>query len=226
DYIKNMITGAAQMDGAILVVSAVDGPMPQTKEHLLLAKQIGISNIIVFLNKIDLIDDNEILELVELETRELLDKYNFSSDTPIITGSALKALDNNLTSNIWVDKIYELLTALDSYIPLPKRDLDKPFLLAIEDIFSITGRGTVVTGKIERGSIKLGDTVTMLGFNISKNVVVIGLEMFQKTLEIGEAGDNVGILLRGIQKTEVKRGMILSKPLTMTLHSIFQADVY
>ncbi|KFG27541.1 putative elongation factor tu, apicoplast (apicoplast) [Toxoplasma gondii FOU] len=226
DYIKNMITGAAQMDGAILVVSAVDGPMPQTKEHLLLAKQIGISNIIVFLNKIDLIDDNEILELVELETRELLDKYNFSSDTPIITGSALKALDNNLTSNIWVDKIYELLTALDSYIPLPKRDLDKPFLLAIEDIFSITGRGTVVTGKIERGSIKLGDTVTMLGFNISKNVVVIGLEMFQKTLEIGEAGDNVGILLRGIQKTEVKRGMILSKPLTMTLHSIFQADIY
>nr|QDC33675.1 elongation factor Tu [Neospora caninum] len=228
DYIKNMITGAAQMDGAILVVSAVDGPMPQTKEHLLLAQQIGISNIIVFLNKIDLIDDNEILELVELETRELLDKYNFSSNTPIITGSALKALDvsNNSISNIWTDKIYELLTALDSYIPLPKRDLDKPFLLAIEDIFSITGRGTVVTGKIERGSVKLGDTVTMLGFNISKNVVVIGLEMFQKTLEIGEAGDNVGILLRGIQKTEVKRGMILSKPLTMTLHSIFKADVY
>ncbi|PHJ25379.1 elongation factor tu (apicoplast) [Cystoisospora suis] len=225
DYIKNMITGAVQMDGAILVVSAVDGPMPQTREHLLLAKQIGISNIILFLNKADLVDDKEILELVELETRDLLDKYGFSSDkTPVIIGSALKVLDN--TPNIWTDKIYDLLNALDSYIPLPQRDLDKPFLLAIEDIFSITGRGTVVTGKIERGFIKVGEIVNILGFNISKTSTVIGLEMFQKTLEVGEAGDNVGILLRGIQKTEIKRGMILAKPSTITLHFKFEADIY
>lgn len=227
DYIKNMITGAVQMDGAILVVSATDGPMPQTREHLILAQQIGISNIVVFINKADLISDPEIIELIELETRELLGKYGFSSETtPFIIGSASKVLENPTSSNKWVKEIKNLLKALDSYIPLPKRELDKPFLLAIEDVFSITGRGTVVTGKIERGCIKVGDTVEIIGFNTIKSSVVIGLEMFQKVLELGEAGDNVGILLRGIQKTEIRRGMVLAKPSTMTLHSKFEANIY
>lgn len=227
DYIKNMITGAVQMDGAILVVSATDGPMPQTREHLILAQQIGISNIVVFINKADLISDPEILELIELETRELLGKYGFSSETtPFIIGSASKVLENPTNSNKWVKQIKNLLKALDSHIPLPKRELDKPFLLAIEDVFSITGRGTVVTGKIERGCVKVGDTVEIIGFNTVKTSVVIGLEMFQKVLELGEAGDNVGILLRGIQKTEIRRGMVLAKPSTMTLHSKFEANIY
>lgn len=227
DYIKNMITGAVQMDGAILVVSAADGPMPQTREHLILAQQIGISNIVVFINKADLISDPEIIELIELETRELLGKYGFSSETtPFIIGSASKVLENPNSSNKWVKQIKNLLKALDSHIPLPKRELDKPFLLAIEDVFSITGRGTVVTGKIERGSIKVGDTVEIIGFNTVKTSVVIGLEMFQKVLELGEAGDNVGILLRGVQKTEIRRGMVLAKPSSMTLHSKFEANIY
>lgn len=227
DYIKNMITGAVQMDGAILVVSATDGPMPQTREHLILAQQIGISNIVVFINKADLVSDPEIIELIELETRELLGKYGFSSEnTPFIIGSASKVLENPNSSNKWVKQIKNLLKALDSHIPLPKRELDKPFLLAIEDVFSITGRGTVVTGRIERGCVKVGDTVEIIGFNTIKTSVVIGLEMFQKVLELGEAGDNVGILLRGIQKTEIRRGMVLAKPSTMTLHSKFEANIY
>lgn len=230
DYIKNMITGAAQMDGAILVVSATDGPMPQTREHLLLAKQIGVPNIIVFLNKVDMIDDNELLELVELEIRELLNIYGFNGDSvTIIKGSALKALEfiekNNL-KNEWVDKLEELIKALDTVIPDPKREIHKPFLLFIEDVFSITGRGTVVTGKIERGKIKLNDTVNILGFNLLKTTTVIGIEMFQKTLNIAEAGDNVGILIRGIQKNEVRRGMVLAEPSTILIYSKFEAEIY
>lgn len=230
DYIKNMITGAAQMDGAILVVSATDGPMPQTREHLLLAKQVGVPNIIVFLNKVDMVDDNELLELVELEIRELLDIYEFNGDSvTIIKGSALKALEaiekNNL-QNKWVNNLKELIEALDISIPEPKRDINKPFLLSIEDIFSITGRGTVVTGKIERGKIKLNDTVNILGFNSLKTATVIGIEMFQKTLNIAEAGDNVGILLRGIQKNDVRRGMVLAEPLSILTYSKFEAEIY
>lgn len=230
DYIKNMITGAAQMDGAILVVSAADGPMPQTREHLLLAKQVGVPNILVFLNKIDLVEDNEILELVELEIRELLDKYEFNGDSvTIIKGSALKALEaieKNEINNKWLQNIKELLNALDTSIPEPKRDLHKPFLLSIEDVFSITGRGTVVTGKIERGTVKLGDTVSILGFNSTKTATVIGVEMFQKTLNIAEAGDNIGILLRGVQKSDVRRGMVLAKPLSISTYSVFEAETY
>lgn len=230
DYIKNMITGAAQMDGAILVVSATDGPMPQTREHLLLAKQVGVPNIIVFLNKVDMVDDNELLELVELEIRELLDIYEFNGDSvTIIKGSALKALEaiekNNL-QNKWVNNLKELIEALDISIPEPKRDINKPFLLSIEDIFSITGRGTVVTGKIERGKIKLNDIVNILGFNSLKTATVIGIEMFQKTLNIAEAGDNVGILLRGIQKNDVRRGMVLAEPLSILTYSKFEAEIY
>lgn len=230
DYIKNMITGAAQMDGAILVISAVDGPMPQTREHLLLAKQIGVPNIIVFLNKIDMVEDNELLELVELEVRELLSSYDFNGDSvPIVKGSALKALESierNELKNEWVDQLTCLIDALDNSLPEPKRNINKPFLLSIEDVFSITGRGTVVTGKIERGIVKLNDTVSLLGFTKTKISTVIGLEMFQKTLNMAEAGYNVGVLLRGVQKEEVRRGMVLAKPSSILTYSKFKAEVY
>lgn len=230
DYIKNMITGAAQMDGAILVVSALDGAMPQTKEHLLLAKQVNVPSIIVFLNKVDLVEDEEILDLVELELRELLDKYEFNSDSIIfIKGSALKALEaiqkNNLTDK-WVLSIKNLLDNIDNKISVPVRDINKPFLLSIEDVFSITGRGTVVTGKIERGTVKVGESISILGFNKIKSAVITGIEMFQKILNIGEAGDNVGILLRGVQKTEVRRGMVLAKSNSIKLYKEFNAEIY
>jgi elongation factor Tu len=234
DYVKNMITGAAQMDGAILVVSGADGPMPQTKEHLLLAKQVGVPNIVVFLNKEDQVDDAELLELVELEIRETLDKYEFPGDEiPIVAGSALLALealtekpDLKRGDNNWVDKIYNLMDQVDSYIPTPERDTDKPFLMAVEDVFSITGRGTVATGRVERGTVKIGDTVELVGLRDTKTTTVTGLEMFQKTLEESVAGDNVGILLRGIQKAEIERGMVLSKPGSITPHTKFEAQVY
>lgn len=234
DYVKNMITGAAQMDGAILVVSGADGPMPQTKEHLLLAKQVGVPNIVVFLNKEDQVDDAELLELVELEIRETLDKYEFPGDEiPIVSGSALLALEA-LSENTqisrgeskWVDKIYDLMDQVDSYIPTPERDTDKPFLMAIEDVFSITGRGTVATGRVERGTVKIGDTVELVGLGTTKSITVTGLEMFQKTLEESVAGDNVGILLRGVQKTDIERGMVLAKPGSITPHTKFEAQVY
>lgn len=234
DYVKNMITGAAQMDGAILVVSGADGPMPQTKEHLLLAKQVGVPNIVVFLNKEDQVDDAELLELVELEIRETLDKYEFPGDEiPIIAGSALLALEAlsenpqvKAGDNKWVDKIYNLMDQVDSYIPTPERDTDKPFLMAVEDVFSITGRGTVATGRVERGTVKIGDNVELVGLRPTKAVTVTGLEMFQKTLEESVAGDNVGVLLRGIQKTDVERGMVLAKPGSITPHTKFEAQVY
>ena len=234
DYVKNMITGAAQMDGAILVVSGADGPMPQTKEHLLLAKQVGVPNIVVFLNKEDQVDDAELLELVELEIRETLDKYEFpGDDIPIVSGSALLALEA-LTENPqiqrgdnkWVDKIYDLMDQVDSYIPTPERDTDKPFLMAVEDVFSITGRGTVATGRVERGTIKIGDSVEIVGLRTTKTVTVTGLEMFQKTIEESVAGDNVGVLLRGVQKTDIERGMVLAKPGSITPHTKFEAQVY
>jgi elongation factor Tu len=234
DYVKNMITGAAQMDGAILVVSGADGPMPQTKEHLLLAKQVGVPNIVVFLNKEDQVDDAELLELVELEIRETLDKYEFPGDEiPIVSGSALLALEalteNPQTKpgdNKWVDKIYSLMDQVDSYIPTPERETDKPFLMAVEDVFSITGRGTVATGRVERGCVKIGDTVELVGLRDTKTTTVTGLEMFQKTLEESVAGDNVGILLRGVQKTDIERGMVLAKPGSITPHTKFEAQVY
>lgn len=234
DYVKNMITGAAQMDGAILVVSGADGPMPQTKEHLLLAKQVGVPNIVVFLNKEDQVDDAELLELVELEIRETLDKYEFPGDEiPIIAGSALLALEA-LTDNPqikpgdsdWVDKIYKLMDQVDSYIPTPERETEKPFLMAIEDVFSITGRGTVATGRVERGCVKIGDTVELVGLRDTKTTTVTGLEMFQKTLDESVAGDNVGILLRGVQKTDIERGMVLAKPGSINPHTKFEAQVY
>lgn len=234
DYVKNMITGAAQMDGAILVVSGADGPMPQTKEHLLLAKQVGVPNIVVFLNKEDQVDDAELLELVELEIRETLDNYEFPGDEiPLISGSALLALEA-LTENPkikkgenkWVDKIYDLMDQVDSYIPTPERDTDKPFLMAIEDVFSITGRGTVVTGRVERGCIKIGETIEIVGLRETRTTTVTGLEMFQKSLEESVAGDNVGVLLRGIQKDDVERGMVLAKPGSITPHTKFEAQVY
>jgi elongation factor Tu len=234
DYVKNMITGAAQMDGAILVVSASDGPMPQTKEHILLAKQVGVPNIVVFLNKQDQVDDDELLELVELEIRETLDNYEFPGDEiPVVPGSALLALEA-LTQNPtiqrgadkWVDKIYNLMDQVDSYIPTPERETEKPFLMAIEDVFSITGRGTVATGRVERGSIKVGDSVEIVGLQPTRSTTVTGLEMFQKSLEESIAGDNVGILLRGIQKTDVQRGMVLAKPGSITPHTKFKAQVY
>jgi len=234
DYVKNMITGAAQMDGAILVVSGADGPMPQTKEHLLLAKQVGVPNIVVFLNKEDQVDDAELLELVELEIRETLDKYEFPGDEiPIIAGSALLALEA-LTDNPqikpgdsdWVDKIYKLMDQVDSYIPTPERETEKPFLMAVEDVFSITGRGTVATGRVERGCVKIGDTVELVGLRDTKTTTVTGLEMFQKTLDESVAGDNVGILLRGVQKIDIERGMVLAKPGSITPHTKFEAQVY
>ena len=234
DYVKNMITGAAQMDGAILVVSAADGPMPQTREHILLSKQVGVPDIVVFLNKEDQVDDDELLELVELEVRELLSTYDFpGEEIPICTGSALQAIEAITTNpdirrgdNVWVDKIYALMDAVDSYIPTPERDIEKSFLMAVEDVFSITGRGTVATGRIERGIVKVGDTVEIIGFFDTRTSTVIGIEMFQKTLDEGFAGDNVGILLRGITKDKVERGMVLAQPGSITPHTWFEAEVY
>nr|YP_010171028.1 translation elongation factor Tu [Chondria tumulosa]QSD57169.1 translation elongation factor Tu [Chondria tumulosa] len=234
DYVKNMITGAAQMDGAILVVSAVDGAMPQTREHILLAKQVGVPNIVVFLNKQDQVEDEELSELVELEVRELLGKYDFPGETiPFVTGSALLALEkvteNSSTQrgdNEWVDKIHSLMDAVDSYIPTPQRDTEKTFLMAVEDVFSITGRGTVATGRIERGIIKVGDTIEIVGLQETRTTTITGIEMFQKTLDEGIAGDNIGILLRGIQKGDIQRGMVLAQPGTITPHTKFEAEVY
>ncbi len=227
DYVKNMITGAAQMDGAILVVSAADGPMPQTREHILLAKQVNVPYIVVFMNKVDMVDDPELLELVELEVRELLSSYDFpGDDTPIIKGSALQALESKDPNSEQGKKIQELLDALDSYIPQPKREIDKPFLMPVEDVFSITGRGTVATGRIERGVVKVGEEVALVGFGASKKTVVTGVEMFRKLLDQGEAGDNVGLLLRGIEKNEIERGMVLAKPGSITPHAHFEAEVY
>jgi elongation factor Tu len=234
DYVKNMITGAAQMDGAILVVSAADGPMPQTREHILLSKQVGVPDIVVFLNKEDQVDDEELLELVELEVRELLLAYDFpGEDIPIRVGSALQALEA-ITSNPalkrgdnpWVDKIYALMDAIDEYIPTPERDTDKPFLMAIEDVFTITGRGTVATGRIERGVVKVGQTVEVIGIGDTKTTTITGIEMFQKTLEEGFAGDNVGILLRGLTRENIERGMVLAQPGTIKPHTNFESEVY
>ncbi len=234
DYVKNMITGAAQMDGAILVVSAADGPMPQTREHILLAKQVGVPHVVVFLNKEDQVDDEELLELVELEVRELLGQYDFpGDDIPCIAGSALLALElvtqkptTKKGDDKWVDKIYSLMDAIDDYIPTPERNVDKSFLMAVEDVFSITGRGTVATGRIERGIIKVGDTIEIVGLRETRTTTITGLEMFQKTLDEGMAGDNIGILLRGIQKSDIERGMVLAKPGTITPHTQFEAEVY
>jgi len=227
DYIKNMITGAAQMDGAILVVGADDGPMPQTREHILLARQVGVPFIVVFLNKVDLVDDPELIELVELELRELLSKYDFpGDDIPIIRGSALKALESDDFNSEEVKPIFELMDALDSYIPLPMRDVDKPFLMPIEDVFTISGRGTVVTGRCERGQIKVGEEVEIVGFAPTQKTVCTGVEMFRKTLDYGQAGDNVGLLLRGIKKDEVERGQVVAKPGSITPHTKFMAEVY
>ncbi|PMB47338.1 elongation factor Tu [Fischerella thermalis CCMEE 5201] len=234
DYVKNMITGAAQMDGAILVVSAADGPMPQTREHILLARQVGVPNLVVFLNKEDMVDDEELLELVELEVRELLSSYDFpGDDIPVIKGSGLQALEQMTANpktqrgeNKWVDKIYELMDAVDSYIPTPERDVDKPFLMAVEDVFSITGRGTVATGRIERGKVKIGDNVELVGIKPTRATTVTGIEMFKKSLEEGIAGDNAGILLRGIQKTDIERGMVIAKPGSITPHTEFEGEVY
>ena len=227
DYVKNMITGAAQMDGAILVVSAADGPMPQTREHILLAKQVNVPYIVVFLNKVDMVDDAELLELVELEVRELLSSYDFpGDDTPIIKGSALQALESKDPNSEQGKVIQELLDALDTYIPQPKREIDKPFLMPVEDVFSITGRGTVATGRIERGIVKVGEEVALVGFGATKKTVVTGVEMFRKLLDQGEAGDNVGLLLRGIEKNEIERGMVLAKPGSITPHAQFEAEVY
>ncbi len=225
DYIKNMITGAAQMDGAILVVSAADGPMPQTREHILLARQVGVPALVVFMNKVDLVDDEELLELVEIELRDLLKHYGFPGDEiPIIRGSARPALDNPTGPES--EKIIELVAAMDSYIPEPQREVDKPFLMPIEDVFSIKGRGTVGTGRIERGKIKVGEAVEIVGFNRNKNSVVTGVEMFQKTLDEGMAGDNVGILLRGVEKDELERGQVVCKPGSITPHTKFECEVY
>ncbi len=225
DYVKNMITGAAQMDGSILVVSATDGPMPQTREHIVLAKQVGVPYIIVFLNKCDMVEDKELIDLVEEEIRDLLKKYEFPGDTtPIIRGSALKALENPTGHD--AEPIMELLKTLDSYIPTPERDLDKPFLMPIEDIFSIEGRGTVVTGRIERGIVKIGDEVEIVGLMDTKKTTITGVEMFNKSLDQGQAGDNAGLLLRGTKKDEVERGQVLAKPGSITPHSEFEAQVF
>jgi elongation factor Tu len=227
DYIKNMITGAAQMDGAILVVGADDGPMPQTREHILLARQVGVPFIVVFLNKVDLVDDPELIELVELELRELLSKYEFpGDDIPIIKGSALKALESDDFNSEEVKPIFELMDALDNYIPLPMRDVDKPFLMPIEDVFTISGRGTVVTGRCERGQVKVGEEVEIVGFAPTQKTVCTGVEMFRKTLDYGQAGDNVGLLLRGIKKDEVERGQVVAKPGSIKPHTKFKAEVY
>ncbi|MDF0555542.1 elongation factor Tu [Kamptonema sp. UHCC 0994] len=234
DYVKNMITGAAQMDGGILVVSAADGPMPQTREHILLAKQVGVPSLVVFLNKEDMVDDAELLELVELEVRELLSSYDFpGDDIPIVTGSGLKALEAMTANpkikkgeNPWIDKIYKLMEEVDAYIPTPEREIDKPFLMAVEDVFSITGRGTVATGRIERGKIKVGETVELVGIRDTRSTTVTGVEMFTKSLEEGLAGDNVGLLLRGIEKKDIERGMVIAKPKSITPHTQFESEVY
>ncbi|MCL6562256.1 MAG: elongation factor Tu [Firmicutes bacterium] len=230
DYVKNMITGAAQMDGAILVVSAADGPMPQTREHILLARQVGVPNIVVFLNKADMVDDPELMELVEIEVRELLSSYEFPGDEiPVVAGSALKALECGCGRRDcqWCGKIWELMDAVDNYIPTPERDVDKPFLMPVEDTHSITGRGTVVTGRVERGSVKVGDEVEIVGLEEkAKKTVVTGVEMFRKTLDVAVAGDNIGCLLRGIDKDEVERGQVLAKPGTIQPHTKFSAEVY
>jgi elongation factor Tu len=224
DYVKNMITGAAQMDGAILVVSAVDGPMPQTREHILLARQVNVPQVVVFLNKCDLVDDPELLDLVELEVRELLSKYEFPGDeAPVIRGSATGAIKGEKQ---WVEKMEELYNALDTFIPQPVRETDKPFLLPVEDVFSITGRGTVATGRIDRGKIKVGEEVALIGFGSDKKTIVTGVEMFRKLLDDGQAGDNVGLLLRGVEKKDIERGMVLAKPGTITPHTKFEAEVY
>ncbi|MFM7171174.1 MAG: elongation factor Tu [Cyanobium sp.] len=234
DYVKNMITGAAQMDGAILVVAATDGPMAQTKEHILLAKQVGVPALVVFLNKKDMVDDEEILELVELEMRELLSSYDFpGDDIPVIAGSALKALEYIQAGNKavrgedeWVDKILDLMDAVDEAIPEPEREIDKPFLMAVEDVFSITGRGTVATGRIERGKVKVGETVQIVGIKNTRETTVTGVEMFRKLLDEGMAGDNVGLLLRGVQKEDIERGMVLVKPNSIKPHTKFEGEVY
>ena len=224
DYVKNMITGAAQMDGAILVVSAADGPMPQTREHILLSRQVGVPYIIVYLNKADMVDDEELLELVEMEVRELLTEYGFpGDDTPIITGSSLGAINGE---DQWVDKIMELMDAVDSYIPTPARPVDQPFLMPVEDVFTITGRGTVVTGRIERGSVNVGETVEIVGIRDTQTTTCTGVEMFRKLLDRGEAGDNVGALLRGIKKEDVERGQVLAKPGSINPHTGFKSEVY
>ena len=227
DYVKNMITGAAQMDGAILVVSAADGPMPQTREHILLARQVNVPYVLVFLNKVDMVDDPELIDLVELEVRELLSEYDFpGDDTPIIRGSGLKALESGDPNSEWGQKITELMNAIDSWIPEPERDISKPFLMPVEDVFTITGRGTVATGRVERGIIKTGEEVELVGFGANKKTVVTGVEMFRKVLDEGRAGDNVGLLLRGVDKTEIERGMVLAKPGSVTPHTKFKAEVY
>jgi elongation factor Tu len=224
DYVKNMITGAAQMDGGILVIAATDGPMPQTREHILLARQVGVPQLVIFLNKCDMVDDDELLELVEMETRELLSKYEYDGDTiRIIRGSALKALEGDAT---WIKSIQELMTAVDESIPTPERPVDLPFLMPIEDVFTITGRGTVVTGRIERGKVNVGDEVELIGLGDTRKTIVTGIEMFRKLLDEGLAGDNVGALLRGIDKTTVERGMVIAKPGSIKPHSKFKANVY
>ncbi|MCG9890268.1 MAG: elongation factor Tu, partial [Thermosynechococcaceae cyanobacterium MS004] len=234
DYVKNMITGAAQMDGAILVVSAADGPMPQTREHILLAKQVGVPSLVVFMNKQDQVDDEELLELVELEIRELLSSYDFpGDDIPIVAGSALQAVEALLANpklkegeNEWVDKIYKLMAEVDAYVPTPEREVDKPFLMAVEDVFSITGRGTVATGRIERGKVKVQDEIEIVGIRDTRKSTVTGIEMFKKSLDEGMAGDNAGILLRGIQKEDIERGMVIAKPGSIKPHTDFESEVY
>jgi elongation factor Tu len=235
DYIKNMITGAAQMDGAILVVAATDGPMPQTREHILLARQVNVPAIVVFMNKVDMVDDEELLDLVELEVRELLSKYGFPGDeVPVIRGSALQVVEapesedwSRNTSNRWIKAIWELLDAVDSYIPLPQRELDKPFLMAVEDVFTITGRGTVATGRVERGQLKTGEEVEIIGFREEPlKTVVTSIEMFRKILDVAQAGDNVGLLLRGVDRDDVERGMVIAKPGSIKPHRHFRAEVY
>ncbi|GAA7907430.1 elongation factor Tu [Helicobacter pylori] len=229
DYVKNMITGAAQMDGAILVVSAADGPMPQTREHILLSRQVGVPHIVVFLNKQDMVDDQELLELVEMEVRELLNAYEFpGDDTPIVAGSALRALEEAKAGNVgeWGEKVLKLMAEVDAYIPTPERDTEKTFLMPVEDVFSIAGRGTVVTGRIERGVVKVGDEVEIVGIRATQKTTVTGVEMFRKELEKGEAGDNVGVLLRGTKKEEVERGMVLCKPGSITPHKKFEGEIY
>ncbi len=234
DYVKNMITGAAQMDGGILVVSAADGPMPQTREHILLARQVGVPRLVVFLNKKDMVDDEELLELVDLEVRELLSSYDFpGDDIPIVSGSALQALEymtaNPKTKrgeNDWVDAIYKLMDEVDAYIPTPEREVDKPFLMAVEDVFSITGRGTVATGRIERGTVKVQDEVELVGIRNTQKTTVTGIEMFKKSLDQGLAGDNAGILLRGLKKEDIERGMVIAKPGSITPHTLFESEVY
>ncbi|MDZ7800230.1 MAG: elongation factor Tu [Trueperaceae bacterium] len=234
DYVKNMITGAAQMDGAVLVVSAADGPMPQTREHILLARQVGVPYVVVFLNKVDMVDDEELLELVEMEVRELLSSYEFpGDDVPVVSGSALKALEALVANpnvqrgeDSWVDQVWSLMDALDGYVPTPERDVDKPFLMPVEDVFTITGRGTVATGRVERGVVKTGDEVEIVGLSATRKSVVTGVEMHRKTLQSGMAGDNVGVLLRGVARDEVARGQVLAKPGSITPHTKFRGSVY